>query len=79
MTINALAIAEKFEKCIKRKESGLIYKIDCILGLWGVEGGCKEVVETEAFHYWQQYESDGEYSSIIGGQSVIEKLKQQLT
>ena len=63
-----------FEKCVKRKVLSYTYKIDCILGLWGVEGDSKTLVESEAFHYWQQYASDGEYSSIIGGESVVDKL-----
>jgi hypothetical protein len=28
----------------------------------------------DALHYFEQYKLDGEYSSIIGGESVIEKL-----
>jgi hypothetical protein len=58
-----------FEKCVKRKALDYTYKIDCALGLWGVEGDSKTLVESEAFHYWQQYNKDGEYYKILGGQS----------
>jgi hypothetical protein len=63
-----------FEKCIKRGALAYTYEIDCILGLWGAEGGDKSLVESEAFHYWQQYHSDGEYYKILGGESPAEKL-----
>ena len=65
-----------FEKCVKRKALSYAYKIDCVLGLWSIEGDSKTLVESEAFNYFRQYESDGEYSSIIGGKSVTEKLKE---
>ena len=32
----------------------------------------------EALHYWHQYKEDGEYSEIIGGKSVIDKLIAQM-
>ena len=63
-----------FEKCIKRKAKSYGYSIDCKLGLWGVDASTKAECEDEALHYWQQYKSDGEYSSIIGGKTVIEAL-----
>tara|TARA_R110000851_G_C12690284_1_gene524854 strand:- start:32 stop:259 length:228 start_codon:yes stop_codon:yes gene_type:complete len=67
-----------FRKCISTRYDGVKWRIDCKLGLWGVEAPPpRENAEQEAFHYWQQYASDGEYSSIIGGQSVIEKLTQK--
>ena len=63
-----------FEKCVVRKAKGLTYSINCKLGLWGVSSNSKTSCEDEALHYWQQYKSDGEYSSIIGGKSVIDNL-----
>ena len=63
-----------FESCIDRKEKGGLLFIDCKLGLWGVSGSNKGQVESEATHYYLQYKSDGEYSSIIGGKTVIEML-----
>ena len=64
-----------FRKCINVKYNGVMWNIDCKLGLWGVQAPPpRENVEREAFHYWQQYASDGEYSSIIGGNSVIDNL-----
>ena len=65
----------QFNKCvIKRKRKNAKWSINCKMGLWGVESDNKDTAMCEALHYWQQYKSDGEYSSIIGGQSVIEKL-----
>ena len=66
-----------FEMCVKRKSLDYTYRIDCILGLWSVEGDSKTLVESEAFHYWQQYRDDGEYSYIIGGKNVVETLLEQ--
>lgn len=65
-----------FEKCVERTltSNGLTYNINCRLGLWGVSGPSKSDCEIEALHYWQQYASDGEYSSIIGGPTVLEVL-----
>lgn len=64
----------EFESCIKRKALDCTYRIDCIFGLWGVEGDSKTLVESEAFHYWQQYKMDGEYYMILGGESPADKL-----
>lgn len=64
-----------FSKCVDKKRIGeSVYMIDCKLGLCGAKGITQESVLAEAFHYWRQYKDDGEYSSIIGGKSVIEKL-----
>lgn len=61
----------EFDKCVKRKALDYTYRIDCILGLWSVEGGSKSLVESEAFHYWQQYHQDGEYCKILGQKTQI--------
>tara|TARA_Y100000296_G_C5160612_1_gene251600 strand:+ start:647 stop:859 length:213 start_codon:yes stop_codon:yes gene_type:complete len=63
-----------FERCVKRKALDYTYKIDCVLGLWGVEGDSKTLVESEAFRYWQQYNEGGEYCKILGGESPADKL-----
>ena len=63
-----------FESCITRKKSARMTSIHCKLGLWGVSGHNTGQVESEATHYYLQYKSDGEYSSIIGGKTVIEVL-----
>jgi hypothetical protein len=64
-----------FRKCINVKYDGVRWYIACKLGLWGVEAPPpRENAEREAFHYWQQYASDGEYSSIIGGKNVVETM-----
>ena len=68
-------IVLNFRKCTNVKYDGVRWYIACKLGLWGVEAPPpREVAEKEAFHYWKQYASDGEYSSIIGGKTVIETL-----
>ena len=67
-----------YEKCIRRKIIGDRLQIECVLGLWEVESSSIEDCEKEARHYWNQYMLDGEYSSIIGGESVKEVLKKTL-
>ena len=51
-------------------------KVICKLGLWSVDAADKETAYREAMHYFQQYKADGEYSSILGGESVAEKLSE---
>ena len=58
-----------FEKCIKRSSRNGRHKIDCVLGLWGVEAPTKNRAENEALGYWVRYVRDGEYYKIIGGES----------
>jgi len=64
-----------FNRCTTRKTSQGIHHIKCKLGLWGVSGVDKKKVEVEAQYYFSQYKLDGEYSSIIGGKSVVEKFR----
>jgi len=66
--------ALNFWKCTNVKYDGKVWNIDCKLGLWGVSAFNRMDADREAFHYWQQYASDGEYSSIIGGKTVVETL-----
>ena len=47
--------------------------VECRLGLWSVSGKMSDI-GNEALHYFYQYKSDGEYSEIIGGKSVLEVL-----
>ena len=56
-----------FDKCAETKlvKDGSM-QIHCKLGLWSVSGVDKEQVQAEAWHYWRQYYSDGEYSGILG-------------
>ena len=58
----------------KIKERDGTITIACKLGLWSASAGCEANVISEALHYFMQYKSDGEYSSIIGGQGVIDVL-----
>ena len=69
----------EFGKCVVESSSIDSFEITCKLNLWSISGDDLERVRMEAFHYWQQYAEDGEYSSIIGGESVIEKLSKQFT
>ena len=66
---------EKFEKCVivTRHRCGRT-AINCKLGLWGVDAPTLEQAVDEAKHYFLQYLGDGEYSSIVGGKTVIETL-----
>ena len=68
-----------FEKCTNTVFDGDLWDISCILGLWCVSGACKDEVQDEALHYFRQYKDDGEYHEIIGGDSVIQKLKSNIT
>lgn len=63
---------DKFYMCTKSKKSKGLHIIDCRLGLWGVSAPTIEQAVNEAKHYFLQYLSDGEYSSIIGGKSVVD-------
>ena len=63
-----------FQKCVDITFNGEYYDISCKLGLWGVSGTVQEDVYGDALSYWMQYKEDGEYSNILGGESVIDKL-----
>ena len=63
-----------FQKCVDIIFDGEYYDISCKLGLWGVSGMVQEDVYGDALFYWMQYKDDGEYSNILGGESVIDKL-----
>ena len=67
---------DEFKECTLSLFDGDLWDISCKLGLWSVSGEDKDAVQDEALHYFKQYRDDGEYSSIIGGHSVIEKLTQ---
>ena len=63
-----------YNRCVTKSFVDGLYTIECKLGLWGVSGSDKKQVSNEAIYYFSQYKDDGEYSSIIGGQSVKDKL-----
>ena len=60
-------------------EGDRITTIQCKLGLWKVTGIYGMPLINEAMHYFEQYKEDGEYSSIIGGKSIVEKLLENNT
>jgi len=62
------------EKCTTYKRVGDKCTISCNLGLWEVSGEYGLALINEACHYFEQYKGDGEYSSIIGGKTVVETL-----
>ena len=66
------------EKCVTYKRRGDKCTISCNLGLWSVEGKYGLALINEASHYFEQYKSDGEYSEILGGKSVIENLVERV-
>jgi PHD/YefM family antitoxin component YafN of YafNO toxin-antitoxin module len=66
-----------FDKCtvkVKRQCGRTIIK--CKLGLWGVAAASEEEAVRDALHYFEQHKADGEYSSIIGGESALDKTKE---
>ena len=65
---------EDFTRCVDESIKDGRTSIRCKLGLWSVDAVDSDSVYLEAFHYWRQYADDGEYSSIIGGQSVVDKI-----
>ena len=67
---------QDFAKCVNETVEGGRTSIECKLGLWSVGATDVDLVYLEAFHYWKQYADDGEYSSIIGGPSVMDKMKE---
>ena len=66
---------EELRRCsnTKKRKDGLV-TIECKLGLWSVDAYHEINAVYGALHYFRQYKSDGEYSSIIGGESVIDNL-----
>jgi hypothetical protein len=62
------------EKCATYKREGDQCTISCNLGLWSVSGKYGLGLINEAYHYFEQYKADGEYSEILGGKSVVEVL-----
>jgi hypothetical protein len=67
---------DDFFKCVDESIEDGRTSLKCKLGLWSVEAKDSDSVYLEAFHYWQQYAGDGEYSSLIGGPTVIDKMMQ---
>ena len=65
---------DDFNKCVTKTIKDGYVSIRCKLGLWCVRCPEGDTAYKEAFHYWKQYESDGEYHEIIGGESVMQKL-----
>ena len=65
---------DDFNKCVNETTEGGRVSLECKLGLWSVSCTDSDRVYLDAYHYWRQYAADGEYSSIIGGESVTQKL-----
>lgn len=69
-----LTVFQKMALCVNEVRKGNKITIECKLGLWSVSGTISGFIYADAFHYWEQYYNDGEYSSIIGGKTVAEML-----
>lgn len=69
---------DDFEKCTNTIFDGDFWHISCKLGLWGVEGKDQDEMQDEALRYFRKYKADGEYYTIIGGESPFEKLKKEI-
>ena len=65
---------DDFSKCVDESIEDGRTSLKCKLGLWSVDAVDSDRVYLEAFHYWKQYAEDGEYSSIIGGPTVMDKM-----
>jgi hypothetical protein len=68
-----LTIFQKMALCVNEVKKGNKIEVACKLGLWSVIGNESDVY-FDALHYFKQYMDDGEYSSIIGGKTVIDNL-----
>lgn len=73
-TENTMSKLEDFTKCVIETKVDGKTCLDCKLGLWGVNSSDTDIVYLEAFYYWNQYNEDGEYYEILGGESPAEKL-----
>ena len=74
---NELTIFQNMALCVNETKKGDQVEIACKMGLWSIIGDSSSVYY-KALHYWKQYADDGEYSSIIGGKTVVETLKETL-
>ena len=73
--IKYINLLDDFKKCTtKRQRKNGRTSINCKLGLWGVLVTSEDQAMMEALRYFIQYKNAGEYSEIIGGDSVIENL-----
>ena len=63
---------EEFNACTIYSRSDTRCTIACKMGLWKVTGEYGLSLINEAMHYWRQYRADGEYSSILGGNTAAE-------
>lgn len=70
---------DDFVKCVTETVNGKVVSVKCNLGLWEVSSTDTQQVYLEAFHYWKQYNEDGEYHQIIGGDNPVNKLINHLT
>ena len=58
-----------FERCTITKHKLFPFprsSIECRLGLWRVDGPYNDDLVREAWHYFIQYKSDGEYDKLLG-------------
>ena len=55
----------QFIQCVNITKNEHGTEIDCVNGLWGVNGPDYFQCMNEAIHYWLQYKSDGEYDELL--------------
>jgi hypothetical protein len=67
-----------FALCVTETRKGDEIEIKCKLGLWSVTGRAADMIYHDALHYWGQYRDHGEYSDLIGGPTVSDKLIEAL-
>lgn len=56
-----MSIDKKFKDNTKSYEQNGRFCIDCKKGNWGVSAPSDQEAKREAFHYFMQYNADGEY------------------
>lgn len=69
---------EEFDACTAYQRQGDTAEITCRFGMWSVRGPYGLKLIDEAMGYFQQYKLDGEYASIIGGDSVADRLRESM-
>ena len=61
----AVELDKAFKRFTKHKKTKHGYKVDCVMGFWGVIAPTKEEALREARHYFRQYFDDGEYDDPV--------------
>lgn len=65
---------KQFKNCVDFSQRNGWFNYECVRGFWSVESKNQTEALNQAFHYFQQYKSDGEYHLIIGGPTPLDVL-----